>query len=573
MSDILESQRQLDIAVAETEVTRRRAIRKLDWRTLPFLTLAWLANFIDRTSIGNAATLHLPQDLGLHGLQLNQALAAFYVSYILSEIPSNIFLKKFGGHLWIPSLIFSWAVVTTLTSLVQDFKGLVTIRVFLGLCEGGVLPGMTFYLSLLYPRYELQQRIGIFYAAAALSGSFGGLLAYLIHKLDGVDHLAGWRYIFMLEGCATVLIALLGFLIMPASVAHAKFLTEDERKACLAAMNRDVAVTNARAMGHADAVLTTQPLATRTDTHSSNEKNDDPIIASDDSSDVKGDAPGAERSGVNEKDGIQELSARPAHIEKVIDASAAAGASEDASVEEKFEWREVRRGFFEIQVWLTGVAYLCMLNSLYSYSLFLPTILRSMYPDVTPARLQLLSVPPYVPAAVMCIVIAIAADRARMRVPFMLGLLPVSMIGYIILLTSHSAKAKYAGVFLAALGIYPATPCVLSILPNNCSGHFKRATTVALQLAIANCAGFVATFVYQSKFAKDNYKQGHWVVLGSLIVAEVLLVVQVIYVRWENAARAAGKRDHKIADYERLVAEGKTQAPIGDRAPSFRFVI
>ncbi|KAK0535393.1 hypothetical protein OC835_002377 [Tilletia horrida] len=572
------------IAVAETEAIRKRAIRKLDMRTLPFLTLAWLANFIDRTSIGNAATLHLTQDLHLHGLQLNTALALFYVSYILSEIPSNIFLKKFGGDKWIPSLILAWAIVTTLTCLVQDFKGLVVIRVFLGLCEGGVLPGMTFYLSLLYPRYELQQRIGIFYAAAALSGSFGGLLAYLIHKLDGVGGLAGWRYIFLLEGCATVLIALLGFAIMPPSVAKAKFLTQEERNACLAAMHVDVVAATARATGRPapDAAILTrdgkrddgEEIAKTDSDLGEKEKRPAQLVTTASYADGTGSPSSPAHSLSDEIAATDAGNASSSRRQPAIQDAAAAGAQqEDAGAPEKFEWREVRRGLFEVQVWLTGVAYLCLLNALYSFGLFLPTILRSMYPDVTPSRLQLLSVPPYVPAAVMCIIVAVAADKARMRVPFMLVLLPISMIGYIILLTTHSAQAKYAGVFLAALGVYPATPCVLSILPNNCSGHFKRATAVALQLAIANCAGFVATFAYQSKFAKQDYKPGHWVVLASLIVAEVLLIIQVLYVRWENAARASGKRDWQVAEYERLVAEGKTKAPIGDRSPTFRFVI
>ncbi|KAL9938391.1 hypothetical protein V8E36_003014 [Tilletia maclaganii] len=573
----LEAKSHREIAIAETEAIRKRAIRKLDLRTLPFLTLAWLANFIDRTSIGNAATLHLTEDLGLHGVQFNTALAAFYVSYIVSEVPSNVMLKKVGGNRWIPGLILAWAIVTTLTFLVQDFKGLVIIRVFLGLCEGGVLPGMTFYLSLLYPRYELQQRIGIFYAAAALSGSFGGLLAYVISKLNGRDHLAGWRWLFLVEGLATVAIALLGFLIIPSSVAKANFLTEEERKACLAAMAADSGAPASRQ------VLQPASSLAESESDSGNEK-DEPILTKTKTSESRAlDASPSADEGKGDfgrspsQSLADEIAAEPMSTTRTaaIDRAAAEGAKEDADAaqQSEFEWREVRRGVFEIQVWITGVAYLCLLNALYSFSLFLPTILRSMYPDVTPARLQLLSVPPYVPAAVMCIIVAIAADRARMRVPFMLVLLPISMIGYIILLTTHNAQAKYAGVFLAALGVYPATPCVLSILPNNCSGHYKRATAVALQLAIANCAGFVATFAYQSKFKAQDYRPGHWVVLSSLILAEILLVIQVIYVRWENAARAAGKRDHRIADYERLVAEGKTRAPIGDRSPAFRLVI
>ncbi|CAD6936363.1 unnamed protein product, partial [Tilletia controversa] len=349
-------------------------------------------------------------------------------------------------------------------------------------------------------------------------------------------------------------------------IAGAKFLTQEERKACLAAMNPDVAaaaITSAKRAGNDTDSDTVQEIATLrgTDDVNSNENEKEASSTKD-------------KESLSQQSGeLTNTTSDAARTRMAIDNAAAAGAKVDASAVEKFEWREVRRGIFEVQVWLTGLAYLCMLNALYSFSLFLPTILRSMYPDVTPARLQLLSVPPYVPAAVMCVIVAVAADRARMRVPFMLVLLPISMVGYAILLATKNAQAKYAGVFLIALGVYPATPCVLSILPNNCSGHTKRATAVALQLAVANCAGFVATFIYQDKFAKQDQKPGHWVVLGSLILAEALLIAQMFYVRWENAARASGKRDHKVAAYEKLVAEGKTEAPIGDRSPTFRFVI
>jgi len=123
-------------------VMTRRILWKLDCHILPPLALLWLANFIDRSNIGNARIAGLERDTHLHGNQFNAALAVFYVTYLVVEIPSNIVLKKMKANRWIPLLVFLWGIVTTLTSLVNSYGGLIAIRLCLGLCEGGLLPGM-----------------------------------------------------------------------------------------------------------------------------------------------------------------------------------------------------------------------------------------------------------------------------------------------------------------------------------------------------------------------------------------------------------------------------------------------
>jgi len=127
---------------------------------------------------------------------------------------------------FLPGIVIAWGIVTTLSGLVQDVAGFYVIRSFLGLCEGGLLPGMVFYLSLIYQRHELQwvsqslsplrltpdrflsdnpspfsfrYRIACFFASAGLSGSFGGLLAYGLTQMDGLGDLEGWRWIFISE--------------------------------------------------------------------------------------------------------------------------------------------------------------------------------------------------------------------------------------------------------------------------------------------------------------------------------------------------------------------------------------
>lgn len=119
----------------------------------------------------------------------------------------------------------------------------------------------------------------------------------------------------------------------------------------------------------------------------------------------------------------------------------------------------------------------------------------------------------------------------------------------------------------------PHSPAILTLIANNSAGHYKRATSTAFQLCIANLAGFIATFIYdKAKFGGDKaYIVPHGIVLGCLCLGWICFALNVLYCYLENAARAAGRRDGNIAAYETMVREGKTRAPIGDRHPDFRF--
>jgi MFS family permease len=146
-------------------------------------------------------------DLGLTANQFGLCLAVFFITYALVEAPSNVLLKRLKPHIWIPVIMIAWGVIVTATGFVRSFGGLLTARIFLGIAEGGLYismfiksngisyPGIQFYLSCWYKRKELGKRSAIFFSAAALSGSFGGLLATAISKMDGVCGIAGWQWI------------------------------------------------------------------------------------------------------------------------------------------------------------------------------------------------------------------------------------------------------------------------------------------------------------------------------------------------------------------------------------------
>ncbi|KAJ8583660.1 MFS general substrate transporter [Rhizopogon salebrosus TDB-379] len=199
---------------------RARILRKVDWRLLPLVTSLFLLSFLDRVNVGNAKVAGMSTDLNLTGFKYNIAAAVFFIPYCIAEVPSNIALKLFRPSRWIPTIMVAWGIVMTLMCLVNSFQSLVVTRLFLGLAEAGLFPGVNYYLSLWYPRSELSKRIAIFFSAATIAGAFGGLLAYGIENMEGIGGLHGWQWIFCLEGIA-------GFLTEPERAYIVNVLKED----------------------------------------------------------------------------------------------------------------------------------------------------------------------------------------------------------------------------------------------------------------------------------------------------------------------------------------------------------
>ena len=284
------------------------------------------------------------------------------------------------------------------------------VRALLGIAEGGLLPGIVLYLSMMYTRAEMALRIGLFYTAASLSGAFGGLLARGLSEIGHRGGLSSWRWIFVIEGLLTAVVGIVSYFLLPNGLGTAKFLSEEEREF------------------------------------------------------------GLQRLRFDRSKGL------------VIDTETDA---------ERFSWKEVARGVLSVQTWLSALAYFAILSGLYSFGLFLPTIIAGL--GYTANRAQLFSVPPYAVAAVVTVIVAFISDRLRVRGVIMLFTLPIAIIGYAVIANVHNNHVKYGMTFMMATGMYGSVPPVLSWISNNSSGHYKRATATALQLAIANCGGFVAS--------------------------------------------------------------------------------
>ncbi|KAG1896884.1 major facilitator superfamily domain-containing protein [Suillus fuscotomentosus] len=234
-----EKQIVLNLSPSLSSRERARILRKIDWHLLPFVTVFYLLSFLDRANVGNAKVAGMATDLKLTGFRYNIAAAVFFIPYSFAEVPSNIAIKLFRPSRWIPSIMVVWGVVMTLMCLVRSYQSLVVARVFLGLTEAGLFPGVNYYICLWYPRSERSKRIAIFFSSASLAGAFGGLLAYGIERMEGVGGLHGWQWIFCLEGIATVLVAILSFFYMHDYPETAKFLTESERSYIIDVLKQD----------------------------------------------------------------------------------------------------------------------------------------------------------------------------------------------------------------------------------------------------------------------------------------------------------------------------------------------
>jgi MFS family permease len=186
--------------------------------------------------------------------QFQTAVSILFVTYILSEVPSNLVLKKLTPSRWIAFITVAWGIIATLTGIVQSYGGLIACRLLLGAVEGGLFPGMAVYLTFFYTKRELALRIGYLFVSAALAGACGGLLAYAIGHMDGTAGLRGWRWIMILEGIPTFALGIATWFILPKTPETAYFFTAEEKAFAAARLKRQTGYTKKAAEFHWDDV-------------------------------------------------------------------------------------------------------------------------------------------------------------------------------------------------------------------------------------------------------------------------------------------------------------------------------
>ncbi len=205
-----------------------RTIARVTTRLVPFLIVCYFVAYLDRVNVGFAA-LTMNRDLGLSQTAYALGAGIFFVSYFLFEVPSNLFLERFGARKWIARIMLSWGLLSGATAFVVGEYSFYTVRFLLGIAEAGFFPGIIFYLTLWFPAAYRARIIGYFMAAIPLSSVLGAPLSGALLGLDGWYGLHGWQWLFIIEAVPAVVLSVVVFFYLTDRPADAAWLPADGR--------------------------------------------------------------------------------------------------------------------------------------------------------------------------------------------------------------------------------------------------------------------------------------------------------------------------------------------------------
>ncbi|KAF7535194.1 hypothetical protein G7054_g5612 [Neopestalotiopsis clavispora] len=210
-------------------VKERRLLWKCDVHLTSLLTLSFLSAYLDRSNIGNAAVAGMLPDLGMSSQDLANAVLMFYVTYVPFELPGSLLVKRIRPSRLLPIFMLGWSLTCLGTGFMKTVPQFYASRLLIGFFEAGMYPALAITLTTFYTPQEQARRFAYLYLSVGLSGGFGGLFAYALLKLDGLRGIAGWRWLFIVEGILSVCTAFLLWLGMPDSFENAKFLNEEDK--------------------------------------------------------------------------------------------------------------------------------------------------------------------------------------------------------------------------------------------------------------------------------------------------------------------------------------------------------
>lgn len=215
--------------VAQDE--RDALYRKITWRIIPFIFVCYLFNYIDRVNVG-FAKLQMLKDLSFSETIYGLGAGIFFIGYVLCGVPSNLALTRFGPRRWIAVMMVAWGLLSTALLLVKTPEQFYILRLFTGAAEAGFFPGMVLYLSQWFPANRRGRIMALFMAAIPVSGLVGGPFSgwILNHFALGQGGLAGWQWMFLIQGLPTVLLGVLAIFMLSDGFAKARWLSDDERR-------------------------------------------------------------------------------------------------------------------------------------------------------------------------------------------------------------------------------------------------------------------------------------------------------------------------------------------------------
>ncbi|OOF92517.1 hypothetical protein ASPCADRAFT_133531 [Aspergillus carbonarius ITEM 5010] len=422
----------------ELDRLNRKIVRKVDLMVLPTIGILYILNYIDRQNLAAAKLQGITEDLHMTTDQFATAVSILFVGYLPFQIPSNLLITKIARPgMYICLAVSIWGCISAATAAVHNYSQLLAVRAILGIAEAVFFPGAIYYLSAWYTKAELGKRIAGLYIAQQIGNAFGGLFAAAILQLDGIHNIAGWQWLFIIEGSATVGIGIICACIMPEFPHNSRILSP---------LERDLAVWR-------------------------------------------------------------------------IESEAGASESNEST--------PLLQGFLSAlsDPKLLLLIFSNMLSQVQgSIANYFPTLVDSL--NFSSTISLLLTAPPYILAGIVYYAVMFWSDRHNTIYPIILSLLSISIVMYIILLSTLNIGARYfAMMILPFASVGPQLLLYKTINLHLARPVAKRAAASALVNAIGGTSNIWASYLY--------YSSPHfYAAFGTLLGAAVLLAATVTVYRW-----------------------------------------
>lgn len=211
---------------------QRATLSRVMWRLLPLLFVCYVIAYIDRINVG-FAKLHLREVLGVSEAGFNAAYGLgaglFFIGYFLFEVPSNLILQRVGARVWIARIMIVWGLVSMSFMFLNGTTMFYIMRFLLGAAEAGFFPGVILYLTYWFPSGERARTVALFATGGVLAGVIGSPVSGALLELDGMGGLAGWQWLFLIEGIPALVLGVVVLCVLPSRPRDAKWLTPTQK--------------------------------------------------------------------------------------------------------------------------------------------------------------------------------------------------------------------------------------------------------------------------------------------------------------------------------------------------------
>jgi ACS family tartrate transporter-like MFS transporter len=214
-------------------------VRKISRRLLPFLFLLYIVAYVDRINVGFAA-LQMQTQLHFSDAVYGFGAGIFFAGYFLFQVPSNLALYRVGARRWLTLLMIAWGLVSSTMMLVHTPRSFYTARFLLGVAEAGFFPGVILYMKNWFPAAVRARTVALFMTAGPLAGVVGGPISGALLGLHQKGGLAGWQWLFLMEGAPAIVLGVICYFFLTDRPADAQWLGTDERAWLADVLNREL---------------------------------------------------------------------------------------------------------------------------------------------------------------------------------------------------------------------------------------------------------------------------------------------------------------------------------------------